>query len=83
MPKILLPPKEGASLAQCSGRKAPVARGSYYEFEVSNEEFKFWKSLTNEEREKLRIEAYDRCFHEALKEYMDSHAKRTISPFTS
>ena len=70
-------------MCPCPGRKAPVARGSYYEFEVSNEEFKFWKSITNEEREKLRLEAYTRCFYEALKGYMDGHARKAVSPFTS
>lgn len=81
MPKILLPSRGSTTPMNCEGKKAPVARGSYFEFEISNEEYKFWKGITNEERETLRDEAFKRCFYDVLKEYMQTHAKKATGPF--
>jgi hypothetical protein len=81
MSKILLPSKGNNPPKDCEGRKRGVARGSYYEFEVSNEEFKFWKAISNEERDKLREEAYNRCFYDVLKEYMQNNPKKSTSVF--
>jgi hypothetical protein len=75
MPRILLPSKDGAVPKECEGRKPPVGRGSYFEFDISQDEYKFWKVISNEEREKLRLEAYNRCFYDVLKEYMLNHPK--------
>lgn len=77
MPRILLPPKDENAPKECAGRKAPILRGSYYELDLSQEEYKFWKSLTNEEREKLRNEAFERCFYDALHELMQTRPRKT------
>ena len=76
MPKILLPSRDEGAPKECPGRKEPVARGTYYELDLSQEEHKFWKSISNEEREKLRQEAFKRCFYDALKEQMQSHPRK-------
>lgn len=81
MPKILLPTKDNKTLKDCEGQKPPVARGSYLEFELSQDEFRFWKSITNEEREKLRDEAFERCFYDVLREFMRTHPRNTGSLF--
>jgi hypothetical protein len=81
MAKILLPSKGNVPPKECEGRKRGVARGSYFEFEVSNEEFKFWKAISNEERDKLRENSYSRCFYDVLKEYMESNPKRIPTVF--
>ncbi len=82
MAKILLPSKGKIPPKDCEGRKHGVARGSYYEFEVSNEEFKYWKGISNEERDKLREEAYNRCFYDVLKEYIEKNPKKVTSIFS-
>ncbi|MGI0086276.1 MAG: hypothetical protein ACREBQ_14450, partial [Nitrososphaerales archaeon] len=50
MPKILVPPKSGPP-KDCQGHNPPQLQGSYYEFELSMDEFKFWKELNSVERE--------------------------------
>ena len=80
MPRILLPSKDDMPPKTCEGKRPPVARGSYFEFELSQEEYKYWKELANLEREKIRQEAYSRCFYDILKEHMAAHP-RTASNF--
>ncbi len=80
MPKILIPPKAG-SPKECEGRKPPQLQGSYYEFELSMEEYKFWKDLNSVEREKLRTAAFERCFFDALHEKMQLQPRKSGSWF--
>ncbi|MGI0078534.1 MAG: hypothetical protein ACRECH_02820 [Nitrososphaerales archaeon] len=80
MPKILVPPKSGPP-KDCQGHNPPQLQGSYYEFELSMDEFKFWKELNSVEREKLRTAAFERCFFEALHEAMQAHPRKTSSWF--
>ena len=75
MPKILIPPKASPP-RECPDHKAPILKGSYYEFELSNEEHKFWKDMPSAQREKMRDEASTRCFYEVLHEAMKNHPKR-------
>ncbi len=81
MPKILIPPKAGTP-KDCEGHKPPQLQGAYYEFELSMDEYKFWKDLDSVEREKLRSAAFERCFFEALHEVMQSRPRKTSSWFS-
>jgi hypothetical protein len=80
MAKILLPPKSGAP-KECGGRAPPALKGSYYEFDLTQEEFSYWKDLSSSEREKLRDAAWERCFYDALHDLMKVRPKRTSSWF--
>ncbi len=82
MPRILIPPKSGPP-RECEGHKPPQLQGSYYEFELSMDEFKFWKDLDSVEREKLRNAAFERCFFDALHEAMQTRPRKTSSWFSS
>ncbi|HKW05468.1 MAG TPA: hypothetical protein VJN71_09240 [Nitrososphaerales archaeon] len=82
MPKILIPPKTG-SPKECEGRKPPQLQGAYYEFDLTMEEYKFWKGLTSADREKLRTAAFERCFYEALHEIMQTRPRSTVGLFSS
>jgi hypothetical protein len=82
MPKILLPSRADRTPPKdCVGKRLAVNKGSYFEFEVSNEEFKFWKAISNEEREKLRHDSFERCFYEVLKEYMQKNPRKVPNLF--
>ncbi len=82
MPKVLLPSKpDRTPPKECVGKRVAVNRGSYYEFEISTEEFRFWKAISNEEREKLREEAFNRCFYDVLREYMQQNPRKAPSMY--
>jgi hypothetical protein len=82
MPKVLLPSKpDQTPPKECVGKRVAVNRGSYYEFELSMEEFKFWKAIANEEREKLRVESFNRCFYDVLREYMQNNPRKITNIF--
>ena len=51
--------------------------GNFFEFQdATEEELAFWNVLDDEEKLSVIVEAYRRCFYDALHEYMQSEAEK-------
>lgn len=70
MQQVMIPLSEGAYPMICPNHKQPIPRGSFLAYEVTDTEYNFWKTLTNQERTKLRDETYHHCFYDLLHEAM-------------
>jgi hypothetical protein len=70
--------KDGQKVPRnCEMHKPPVPSGDYYQFDdVSEQELAFWNTLTKDEHKKMEDEAYRRCFHEALHDFMKREAEK-------
>ena len=67
---------------ECGGRSIPKAEGVNYIFDVTDEEYMFWNSLTPVEKDGLADSTASRCFFDVLHESMrekrpDNYTKET------
>jgi hypothetical protein len=77
MATIRVHAEENKALHQCKERSPPVRNGAYVEFQdATEEELAFWDVLDDKEKRGVIMEAYRRCFYDALHEYMQSEAEK-------
>ena len=66
----MIPLSSGVTPFACPSHKQPMSKGSFLAYEVTETENNFWRKLSNQERTKLRDEAFKRCFYDVLHEEM-------------
>lgn|SRR5579863_2984971 len=79
MATIRIEAREDEDTPPKSCKEHPQARrqGAFYEFsDSSEEELAFWNTLDKKEKEEMTDEAYERCFHEALHDFMQEEAEK-------
>ncbi len=64
-------PSKFPILGACENRDLPrIENGSFYVFDVTDEEYMFWNGLETSEREKFVESSSRECFFEALHSFM-------------
>ena len=54
----------------CRDRSIPRKEKDHYNFDVTDEEYMFWSSLSPVEQEEIAYSSFERCFFDSLHELM-------------